>query len=88
MTHVLTLKLFIRIFPRLAIVGVFFYTPVTVGGIVTLGSIMDSGSMACSICETEMRLRGAGILSDQNQSDVNVILIGCGGSWNKPEVCF
>ncbi|XP_061887948.1 uncharacterized protein LOC133638923 isoform X1 [Entelurus aequoreus] len=84
----MTLKLFIRIF-TVRQSDSLFYTPVTVGGVVTLGGMMDSGSMACSISETvEMRLRETGVLSGQNQIDVNVTLIGCGGLRVKPKCAF
>ncbi|KAJ8010185.1 hypothetical protein DPEC_G00072360 [Dallia pectoralis] len=66
-----------------------FYTPVVVGGAVTLGGMLDSGSMACSISEmAEIRLREAGVVTDQRLIDVDVVLIGCGGLRVKPKCAF
>lgn len=66
-----------------------FYTPVVAGGAVTLGGMLDSGSMACSISEVaEMKLRRAGVITESNRIDVNVVLIGCGGRRVKPKSAF
>ena len=66
-----------------------FYTPVAMGGIVKVGGMLDSGSMACSISEkAEMRLRETGVITDQKQIDVNVVLVGCGGLRVRPKCAF
>lgn len=57
-----------------------FYTPVMIGNTVTLKAMLDSGSMACTICETaEMKLREAGAFTAHDQFNTDVVLIGCGG---------
>lgn len=66
-----------------------FYTSVDMGGTVKLGGMLDSGSMACSISEAaEMKLREAGVITDQKLIDVNVILVGCGGLRVKPKCAY
>ncbi|KAM7370275.1 hypothetical protein PAMP_011541 [Pampus punctatissimus] len=66
-----------------------FYTTVDMGGTVKIGGMLDSGSMACSISEAaEVKLREAGVISDQKMIDVNVVLIGCGGLRVKPKCAF
>lgn len=61
----------------------------TMGETVKMGGMLDSGSMACSISETaEMTLREAGVITDQKQIDVNVVLVGCGGLRVKPKCAF
>lgn len=66
-----------------------FYTPAVLGGTVAIGGMLDSGSMACSISETaEMKLRDAGVITDQKQIDVNVVLVGCGGLRVRPKCAF
>ncbi|XP_024119188.1 uncharacterized protein LOC112140459, partial [Oryzias melastigma] len=66
-----------------------FYTPVTIGGLVKLGGMLDSGSMACSINEsTVQKLREAGALTDDRQLSVDVVLVGCGGLRVRPKCAF
>ncbi|XP_031735145.1 uncharacterized protein LOC116401066 [Anarrhichthys ocellatus] len=51
--------------------------------------MLDSGSMACSINETaEMKLRDAGVITDQKRIDVNVVLVGCGRLRVRPKCAF
>lgn len=57
-----------------------FYTPVGLDETLMMGGMLDSGSMACSISEAaEMKMREAGVITDQRLIDVNVVLVGCGG---------
>lgn len=66
-----------------------FYTPVAMSGTLMMGGMLDSGSMACSINEVaEMKMRETGVISDQKQIDVNVVLVGCGGLCVKPKCAF
>lgn len=66
-----------------------FYTPVTMGDRVTVGGMLDCGSMACSISEAaEMKLVEAGVITNRYRIDVNVNLIGCGGQRVKPQSAF
>ena len=66
-----------------------FYTPVTFHDKVTMGGMLDSGSMACSISEAAvMKLRETGVITDQGLIDVNVVLVGCGGLRVKPKCAF
>ena len=63
-----------------------FYTPVGLGENLMLGGMLDSGSMACSINEVaEIKMREAGVITDQRVVDVNVVLVGCGGLRVKPK---
>lgn len=65
-----------------------FYTPVMMNDTV-IGGMLDSGSMACSISENaEVRLREAGVITDQRRIDVDVVLIGCGRLRVKPKCAF
>lgn len=51
------------------------------GNKLTLGGMLDSGSMACTMSESaEAKLLDAGVLKKQNESNFDVVLIGCGGS--------
>lgn len=44
-----------------------------------IGGMLDSGSTACSISETaEVKIREAGVITDQKLIDMNVALVGCG----------
>lgn len=66
-----------------------FYTTVDMGGTVKIGGMLDSGSMACSISETaEAKLREAGVITDRQAINVNVVLVGCGGLRVKPKCAF
>lgn len=62
-----------------------FYTPVKVENKVTLGAMLDSGSMACSLsAEARKKLIDAGVhLNNQEMTDV--VFVGCGGVRVKPE---
>lgn len=63
-----------------------FYTPVTFGGLLKMGGMLDSGSMACSMNEAaEVTLRESGLISDQDVIKVDVTLVGCGGLRVKPK---
>lgn len=61
-----------------------FYTFVKVEDKVTLGAMLDSGSMACSLSEVALQsLINAGIvLSHQESTDV--VFVGCGCARVKP----
>nr|XP_023676939.1 uncharacterized protein LOC111848834 [Paramormyrops kingsleyae] len=65
-----------------------FYTPVLVGGEVTLRGLLDSGSMSCTLSEeAERKLRAAGALPSAQLIPGNVVLVGCGGKTAYPK-CF
>lgn len=41
----------------------------------TIGGMLDTGSMACSISEkAEMKMKGAGVITEQHKVDVNVLV--------------
>ncbi len=66
-----------------------FYTPVTIGEKVTLGAMLDSGSMACTLSDTaEMKLRKAGVVDSSSELSTDVVLVGCGGLHVKPKSVF
>ncbi len=66
-----------------------FYTPVTIGEKVTLGAMLDSGSMACTLSDTaEMKLRKAGVVDASSELSTDVVLVGCGGLHVKPKSVF
>uniref|UniRef100_H3A9W5 Gypsy retrotransposon integrase-like protein 1 n=1 Tax=Latimeria chalumnae TaxID=7897 RepID=H3A9W5_LATCH len=66
-----------------------FYTPVTTGSQVTLGAMLDSGSMACTLSGlAEQKLNKAGILSDQSQTDTDIVLVGCRGNHVHPKCAY
>lgn len=55
-----------------------FYTPVKVDDKVTLGAMLDSGSMACSLSEVALQsLINAGV--EITQSSTDIVFVGCGG---------
>ena len=62
-----------------------FYTPGKVENKVTLGAMLDSSSMACSLsAEARKKLIDAGVhLNNQEMTDV--VFVGCGGVRVKPE---
>ncbi len=69
--------------------GSLFYTPVTIGEKVTLGAMLDSGSMACTLSDTaEMKLRKAGVVDSSSELSTDVVLVGCGGLHVKPKSVF
>ncbi|KAL2087418.1 hypothetical protein ACEWY4_016246 [Coilia grayii] len=48
--------------------------------------MLDSGSMACSISERAVgKLSSACVLPEKQQSEENIILVGCGGLQTRPE---
>lgn len=61
-----------------------FYSPVRVEDKVTLGAMLDSGSMACSLSDMALQsLINAGVvLSHQEATDI--VFVGCGGARVKP----
>ena len=62
-----------------------FYTPVKVENKVTLGAMLDSGSMACSLStEAQKKLIDAGVQL-KNREMTDVVFVGCGGVRVKPE---
>jgi hypothetical protein len=62
-----------------------FYTPVKVENKVTLGAMLDSGSMACSLSAVaRKKLINAGVQLN-NQEMTDVVFVGCGGVRVKPE---
>lgn len=64
-----------------------FYTPV--GNKVTLGTKLDSGSMACTISEmAELKLIDAGVVGVKSQFNSDVVLVGCGGRLVRPKSAF
>lgn len=66
-----------------------FYTPVIVEGKLTLGGMLDSGSMACTMSEkAEAKLLDAGVLTKENRSNFDAVLIGCGGTRVKPKSAY
>ncbi len=66
-----------------------FYTPVIVGNKLTLGGMLDSGSMACTMSEkAEAKLLDAGVLAKETKSNFDIVLIGCGGSRVKPKSAY
>lgn len=63
-----------------------FYTPVVVNGCETVNAMLDTGSMACSVSEAvEQKLIAAGILDNDVQQDMDIVLIGCGGKRAYPK---
>lgn len=56
----------------------FFYTPGIVGNKLTLGGMLDSESMACTMSEMAEAQK-------ENEFNFDVVLIGCGGSRAKPK---
>ena len=57
-----------------------FYVPVKVGGKVTIGGMLDSGSMACTVSDTAMRnLLSAGAVCEAERFSTDVTLIGVAG---------
>ncbi len=53
---------------------------------VVLDSMLDSGSMACTMtASTEQKLLEAWIISDQSGDSSDVMLVICGGSRVKPK---
>lgn len=57
-----------------------FFTSVRVGGKVTLGGMLDSGSMACTISETSMcTLLDDGAIWETDRFSSDVTLVGVGG---------
>lgn len=66
-----------------------FYTPVMVGGLVSLKGMLDSGSMSCTLSgEGEMRLGASGVLPSPQPVPSNVVLIGCGGLSTRPKCIY
>lgn len=66
-----------------------FYMPVIMWKGLTLGGMLDSGSMACTMSEkAEAKLLNAGVLAKENESNFDVVLIGCGGSQVKPKSAY
>lgn len=62
-----------------------FYTPVKVSDAVTLGAMLDSGSMACSLSEeARLKLLNAGVVQDDNHEPTDIVFVGCGGVRVKP----
>ena len=62
-----------------------FYTPVKIGK-VTLGAMLDSGSMACSLsAEAQRKLNEAGVVSLSSQEVTSVVFVGCGGIRVRPK---
>lgn len=58
-----------------------FYTPVKIGGKVTLDAMLDSGSMTCTISTSALRsLFAAGAVSETEGFFTDVTLVGVGGS--------
>lgn len=63
-----------------------FYTPVVVADKLTLGAMMDSGSMACSLsAEAQKKLIDAGAIHLGSEEVTDVVFVGCGGVRVKPE---
>lgn len=57
-----------------------FYVPVKVGGSMTLGGMLDSGSMACTVSETALcKLLSAGAVCKEDEFSTDVTLVGVGG---------
>lgn len=55
-------------------------------GKVTLGAMLDSGSMACTLSEAaEEKLIVAGAVDVKSQTEADVVLVGCGGRRVKPK---
>lgn len=51
--------------------------------------MLDSGSMACTINEmAEIKLREAGVITDQHIVDANVVVVRCGGLCVEPKCAF
>lgn len=66
-----------------------FYVPVKVGGSVTLGGMLDSGSMACTVSETALRkLLSVGAVCTEDEFSTDVTLIGVGGRRVCPKSAF
>ncbi|KAL2104330.1 hypothetical protein ACEWY4_001198 [Coilia grayii] len=66
-----------------------FYTPVMVGGLVSLKGMLDSGSMSCTLSEEgEMRLKASGVLPCPQPVPSNIVLIGCGGLSTHPKCIY
>ena len=74
-----------RILKKLRSSDSLFYTPVKVENKVTLGAMLDSGSMACSLSAVaRKKLINAGVQLN-NQEMTDVVFVGCGGVRVKPE---
>lgn len=59
------------------------------GNKLTLGGMLESGLMACTMSENaEAKLLDAGVLKKENESNFDVVLIGCGGSRVKPKSAY
>ena len=66
-----------------------FYTPVIVGNKVTLGAMLDSGSMVCTMSEmAELKFIDAGVVDVKSQFNSDVVLVGCGGCRVRPKSTF
>ena len=66
-----------------------FYVPVKVGGKVTIGGMLDSGSMACTVSDTAMRnLLSAGAVCEAERFSTDVTLIGVAGRRVHPKLAF
>ncbi|KAL7851923.1 hypothetical protein SRHO_G00177080 [Serrasalmus rhombeus] len=63
-----------------------FYTSVLVQDKFEIQGMLDSGSMATTLCaDIVPQLRDAGIVDEDFLSPSDVILVGCGGKQTKPE---
>lgn len=63
-----------------------FYTSVLLNDKLSVQALLDSGSMACTINEeTERELLNMGMSAQVDQSQMDVILIGCGGVKVRPK---
>lgn len=66
-----------------------FYAPVTVSGQPVLRSMLDSGSMSCTLSEgAEAKLRDANVLPCAQPVPSNVVLVGCGGLMMQPKCIY
>lgn len=66
-----------------------FYTSIIVGGKLTLGAMLDSGSMACTMSvAAKSKLVDAELLSADCVCDADVMLVGCGGARVKPKCAY
>lgn len=62
-----------------------FYESVTLGGIVSVKALLDSGSMACTLkADLIPQLLRQGVLKEPSLCDTDTVLIGCGGSRTLP----
>lgn len=66
-----------------------FYTDVLVNDQIRLQTLLDSGSMACTMSEdAEKELYNAGLLPESIQSNEDIILVGCGGVQVRPKCIY